>query len=370
VAATTPLPHYSDNHGGFPDTNLLPHDLSTVLGPNVGFYPELYGAKGGSTDDYTALQACLTATATAGGVMVLSNRYKHTQDLVSPTHRFGIRGYGPTISALTPVGCSGLVIRASTSDVSKWTTLDDFVVVGDYTAGKDGIRFEGNTPGSAHYSSVHRVTCVGMGRHGFMIDTDVYGVVFTECDGRDNDGDGFNLGVRANATRLRGCRAHRNNGAGYRILGSSGTGYTGSVVIRDGMAERNHDGGVIADYAYQVVTEGMYFESNGFVNTGAGRTVPAAPAIGRHVWYGSLDGSEVRGGKISGNIFASAASMSSGLLGYDIELGNPSTGKALGIEVGPNTYIAGGGGTTDVPLQEHGANSTGTRFSGGDYVLP
>ncbi len=119
----------------------LASDISVLSGQvatkarKVFAYPEDFGAVGdGSTDDTTALQACITSLATSHGIMVLSAvTYKVTATLTVPS-QVGIWGLGNTISVISTTQTTGHIIDLTGTDPNCgggsifWCSFRDFMV--------------------------------------------------------------------------------------------------------------------------------------------------------------------------------------------------------------------------------------------------
>jgi hypothetical protein len=244
-----------------------------------------HGAVGdGSADDTAALQAAITALPANGGTVYLpAGTYKITSP-ITLRGRLVVRGAGRNASIVKAVGCSGLsyVGNPSIAEADMNITLEDITLLGDYTAGKDGVSVSYSA-----YLDMQRCEVRQFARYGLYLKWVINGSVLSTRI-KDCDSHGVYLDEAANAVTFGpGTEIQNNNGWGILALGTS-TQYITDVQMVGAVIEGNCLGGVKLDYVNGSRFMACHFENNKQSNsTPAGRTPGTAPAVGTHIAIGT-----------------------------------------------------------------------------------
>lgn len=197
------------------------------VGNGLGmFNAKDYGATGdGATDDFTALQACLTAAWNApGGTMFLPpGEYLTSAALTSPTTAGAVRvqGGGRTLVAKNPAAVTGASIRTTSTTANVFTfgiasgqrhsiTIESLNVIGN-ASGTTGhaIHFSAPFSAGAQYVTLRDVRVSLAAEHGIFFDGNVFesqliNVRADQCVGSGFKAAGNNGGIPGE-TRMYGC---------------------------------------------------------------------------------------------------------------------------------------------------------------------
>ena len=230
-------------------------------------------------------------TAAGGGVMILGAGTWTLTDPLTLKGNLTIRGMGRFISVLQFNGCTGFTFTGPESlggDLHDYFTLQDYGILGDFTADTIGIDIKLDLR-----SVYERLAVQRFGSHGIRLDS-CFSSVIRSCVIRDNDGDGIYLGPIVTATTIADNEIQRNNGAGVTACGVSGS-LCGMITITGGAIENNNRCGVdMQNYVGAVHMAGVGIESNNRSSADCadhavhGRpTPPAVPVVAYSVMISS-----------------------------------------------------------------------------------
>jgi hypothetical protein len=181
---------------------------------NFGYVPgdvRRYGADPtGSADSTTAIQNALNVLQP---VYLPSGNYRITAPLINGIPKRRIRGDGPSLSVLRPVGAINTLINTASLSCM---LMSDFGILGDATT-LDGITQAANT---TVFESRFENLDIWTGGRAFYLPNE-FNTELVNCQGSSYNDNVFELNG-GNSTALRGCYAHQVpvGKYGYRIYAS------------------------------------------------------------------------------------------------------------------------------------------------------
>jgi hypothetical protein len=238
---------------------------------NVKLAP--YGATGdGSTDDTAAIQAAITATATAGGAVYFPpGVYAHTALTMTTNTR--LVGAGATISEFTPntngvvlkyTPSTGTAITVTANAVHNGPLIEHIGMLGPSAGGSTIGLFLDGSGSVMQVGSVKSVRVKGFGTGIKLNNTYQTSLLDCYCDG---NGLGLQFTNNANANGVIG-GGYRENVTGIHIAGSASIYVSPATTV-----ESNTSNGLLVDGAnvsalvigghYENNPRGIYFNATG-----------------------------------------------------------------------------------------------------------
>lgn len=268
----------------------------------------------GVADD-VEIQAAIGSLPTAGGTVLLSPGIFNSSSVIVLRGHLFFRGSGAPATTINALGCNGITYSGTFgTDASRYVTLQDFRIKGDYTASKTGISLY-----SLLNFQIQRCWIDQFSLAGLETLWTIFGSV-DDCYIRNNDGDGMKLNEVSNAISYKSTQFTGNNGWGVKILGKDINFVTDLSFLSCGI-EGNCLGGMMIDYLGKFSLISTHFEDNAHVNlTPAGRTPGTQPVIGTHLQIGanSSAATPVRSVSVMGCGFTDVTGSSGS--GYDVDL--------------------------------------------------